>query len=71
MNLWLVKNEANIVLHNNNFQINFAEEHFGQVCTTQQIEASIRTHDCINAIDSRTMAVCQKFSRGETLPGKG
>ncbi|KAF1752054.1 hypothetical protein GCK72_018608 [Caenorhabditis remanei] len=50
--------------------ISFAEEHFGQVCTTQQIEASIRTHDCINAIDSRTMAVCQKFSRGETLPGK-
>ncbi|CAP30441.2 Protein CBG11530 [Caenorhabditis briggsae] len=50
--------------------ISFAEEHFGQVCTTQQIEASMRTHDCINAIDSRSMAVCQKFSRGDTLPGK-
>uniref|UniRef100_A0A1I7U2N7 DUF19 domain-containing protein n=1 Tax=Caenorhabditis tropicalis TaxID=1561998 RepID=A0A1I7U2N7_9PELO len=50
--------------------INFTEEHFGQVCTTQQIEASMRTHDCINAIDSRNMGVCQKFSHGETLPGK-
>ncbi|CAZ39163.2 DUF19 domain-containing protein [Caenorhabditis elegans] len=50
--------------------INFAEEHFGQVCTSQQIEASMRTHECINAIDSRSMGICQKFSRGETLPGK-
>ncbi|CAI2354780.1 unnamed protein product [Caenorhabditis sp. 36 PRJEB53466] len=50
--------------------IKFAEEHFGQVCTSQQIEASMRTHDCINAIGSREMAVCQKYSKGETLPAK-
>uniref|UniRef100_A0A8R1HSM7 DUF19 domain-containing protein n=1 Tax=Caenorhabditis japonica TaxID=281687 RepID=A0A8R1HSM7_CAEJA len=50
--------------------INFTEEHFGQVCTTQQIEASMRTHDCINAIDYRDLAICNKYSKGETLPGK-
>ncbi|EGT42648.1 hypothetical protein CAEBREN_14247 [Caenorhabditis brenneri] len=50
--------------------ISFAEEHFGQICTTQQIEASMKTHDCINSINISEMAFCQKFSRGETSPGK-
>ncbi|CAI5452693.1 unnamed protein product [Caenorhabditis angaria] len=48
----------------------FAEEHFGQVCTTQTIEASIRTHDCINALSHRDVTNCNRFSFGETLPGK-
>ncbi|CAB3398671.1 unnamed protein product [Caenorhabditis bovis] len=50
--------------------IRFADEHFGQVCTTETIEASIRTYDCIQGINPKYLKVCNMYTKGETMPGK-